>query len=228
MSVKITWLGHAAFELTIDGRTVVIDPFLTGNPAATTTAGQLNPQVILLSHAHGDHLGDTVALAKRTGAMVVANYEIGVWLQNNGVKNVAALNPGGTYKDKLLQARLTIARHSSSFADGTYGGEANGFVVTIGKFKLYFAGDTDVFMDMQLIGDLGIDVALLPIGGKFTMGPDEALRAIQLVRPKVVIPMHYNTFPFIEQDAAAWGERVDNETDTMAIVLRPGESYTVG
>jgi len=227
MSITLTWLGHSAFALEIDGHPVLFDPFLTGNPLASTTADQLEAEVILLSHAHGDHLGDTVDIAKRTGAPVITNFEIANWLEAKGVENAIGVNPGGTYRGDFLDAKWTIAHHSSSFPDGTYGGQPNGFVVTADGKKLYFAGDTALFMDMQLIGEMSIDVAFLPIGDFFTMGVEDSIRAIQYVRPKLVIPMHYNTFPPITQDVVDWANRVNRDTQATPVVLDPGGSYSL-
>ncbi len=222
-----TWLGHSAFYIDVDGRGILLDPFLTGNPLAAATAEQVHPEVILLSHAHGDHLGDTVAIAKRTGAVVVANFEIGQWMMNQGVKNVVQVNPGGTYHGEFLDAKWTVAHHSSSFPDGTYGGQPNGIVIMADGLRMYYAGDTALFSDMMLIGDMGIDVAFLPIGDTFTMGIDDSLRAIEFIRPELVVPMHYNTFPPIVQDVSEWANRVNSETSAKPIVLDPGNSYTV-
>ena len=228
MTVKITWLGHSAFALDIDGHSVLIDPFLTGNPLAAAKPESLKPEIIFLSHAHVDHLGDTVAIAKRSGAKVVSNFEIGNWLMKQGVQNVHQQNPGGGFDHGFVHARWTMAHHSSSFPDGSYGGEPNGFILTTpGGQKLYFAGDTSLFLDMQLIGDTGIDVAFLPIGDNFTMGPEDSLRAIQFIRPKFVLPMHYNTWPPIAQDAGKWAQSVSDRTTAQPIVLDPGGSYTL-
>lgn len=227
MSVTFTWLGHSAFLMDVDGHPVLFDPFLSGNPLAAVEADQLDAELILLSHAHGDHLGDTVDIAQRTGAPVVANFEIGNWMLANGVENVAQVNPGGTYRGDFLDAKWTIAHHSSSFPDGTYGGQPNGIIVSGGGKKIYYAGDTCVFMEMQLIGDIGIDVALLPIGDVYTMGPEESIQAINMIRPKLVIPMHYNTFPPITQDASAWAREVNAKTNSTPIVLDPGGTYTL-
>jgi L-ascorbate metabolism protein UlaG (beta-lactamase superfamily) len=227
MSVTITWLGHSAFALDVNGRSVLLDPYLTGNPLAAASADDLDAEVILLSHAHGDHLGDTIEIARRTGAIVVCNNEIGNWLLDKGVGNVAQMNPGGTYRGDFLDAKWTIAHHSSSLPDGTYGGQPNGIVIMADGLKLYYAGDTCVFMDMQLIGDMGLDLAFLPIGDTFTMGPEDSLLAIKYLRPRRVIPMHYNTFPPIMQDASEWGNRVNSETSATPIVLDPGGSYTL-
>ncbi len=229
MTIKFTWLGHSAFAMDINGHPILIDPFLTGNPLGAAAPEDVNAEFIFLSHGHGDHLGDTVIIAKRTGATVVSNPEIGEWLSKQGVPNVHHQNTGGGYDYGFLHCKLTVAHHSSSLPDGTYGGEPNGFVFTIPRGpRLYFAGDTALFSDMQLIGNLGIEVAFLPIGDNYTMGPDDSLQAISLIRPKYVVPMHYKTFPVIDQDAASWANRVSSETNTQPLVLDPGASFTLG
>ncbi len=229
MTVKLTWLGHSAFALDIDGHPVLIDPFLTGNPLAAAEPGAVAAEYILLSHGHGDHLGDTVSIARRTGAVVVTNFEIGNWLNKQGVKESIGLNVGGHYDCGFMSVKSTPAIHSSSLPDGTYGGLSCGYVITTKSGqRLYYAGDTALFSDMSLIGDDGIDFAFLPIGDYFTMGPEDALKAIQYVRPKLVMPIHYNTFPPIVQEAGLWANRVSSETNTQPIVLDPGGSYTLG
>lgn len=227
MGITITWLGHSAFALDLNGHPVLLDPFLTGNPLASTTADKVAAEMIFLSHGHGDHLGDTIDIAKRTGAKVVANFEIANWLSAKGVANTHGQNPGGGHDHGFVHAKWTVAHHSSSLPDGSYGGEPNGFVLTADGKKLYFAGDTGLFGDMQLIGNMGIDLAFLPIGDNFTMGPEDSLEAIRFIRPRYVIPMHYKTWPVIDQDASEWANRVSSETDAQPIVLDPGASYTV-
>jgi len=227
MAIKITWLSHSGFHLDIDGASVLIDPFLTGNPLASISPDDLNADFILLTHGHGDHLGDTVAIATRTNAIVIGTWEIGEWMQRQGVQRTHAQNTGGGFMHPFGHVKLTKADHSSSFPDGTYAGQANGFILTVGSTRLYFAGDTALFSDMRLIGDLGIDVAFLPIGDNFTMGPDDSLKAIEWIRPKAAFPIHYNTFDLIAQDANAWAERVRQETESEAVVLNPGESYSL-
>lgn len=227
MSISFTWLGHSAFSMEIDGHKIVIDPFLTGNPLAASTPDQLEAELILLSHAHGDHLGDTIAIAKRTGATVVSNAEIANWAQKQGVKSHGQ-NSGGGWDYGFVHVKQTIAFHSSSFPDGAYGGNPNGFVLTSkNRQRIYFAGDTALFSDMQLIGEAGIDVAFLPIGDNFTMGPDDALQAVKLIRPKFVVPMHYNTFETLIVDVAGWANRINNETGAQPIILDPGGSYSL-
>ncbi len=225
MSITITWLGHSAFKLEAEGHTILLDPFLTGNPLAAAKPEDLNPEIIFLSHAHGDHLGDTVTIAKRTGALVVSNFEICNWLNAQGVSNTHAQNSGGSYDFGFVQCKFTVAHHSSSFPDGSYGGNPNGFVLTLAGKHLYYAGDTSLFSDMRLIGDQVIDLAFLPIGDNFTMGPEDSLRAINYIRPRAVIPMHYKTWPPIDQDASEWGNTVNNETTAQPIVLDPGASH---
>ncbi|MEP7291310.1 MAG: metal-dependent hydrolase [Chloroflexota bacterium] len=229
MSIKLTWLGHSAFALEIDAHAVLIDPFLTGNPLGAAAPEDLAAEYILLTHGHGDHLGDTVAIAKRTGAPVITNFEISNWLEAQGVAKTYGINGGGTYDAGFMTVKSTQAIHSSSLPDGSNGGNSSGYLITTPDgLRLYYAGDTALFSDMQLIGDEGIDLAFLPIGDFYTMGPDDSLKAIQFIRPKVVVPMHYNTFPVIMQDVSHWANRVSSETDAQPIVLDPGGSYTLG
>ncbi len=227
MSVSVRWLGHSAYSLNIDGHKVLIDPFVSGNPAAKAVANDLDAEVILLTHAHGDHVGDSVEIAKRTGALAVCNFEMGDWYMAHGVQNVFQGNPGGTFRNDWMSAKWTIAFHSSSFPDGTYGGQPNGFVIRGGGSTIYHAGDTCLFGDMRLIGDEGLDLALLPIGDCFTMGIDDSIKAIKLLDPKLVSPMHYNTFPPIEQDPAAWANRVASETNATATVPQPDGEFSL-
>jgi L-ascorbate metabolism protein UlaG (beta-lactamase superfamily) len=229
MSIHIQWLAHSAFMLDVDGHAVLIDPFVTGNPLATIEPSSLKPEVILLSHAHGDHLGDTVEIAKANSAQVITNFEVSQWLGEQGIGDSVGMNPGGTIDLGYMTVKCTRAYHSSSFPDGTYGGVPMGFLITAKKSDLvvYFAGDTDLFSDMSLIGEAGVDMAIVPIGDMFTMGIDDSLRAIQLLSPDFVMPMHYNTFPPITQDAGAWAERVNKETDATPVVLDPTSTYTL-
>ncbi len=227
MAVVLTWLGHSAFTIQIGQHTLLLDPFLTGNPLAAAKPDEMEPDFILLSHGHGDHVGDAPEIARRTGAVVVANNEIAGWMQRKQkVAKTHGLNPGGGVQLPFGRVELTIAHHSSSLPDGSYGGQPNGILILTNEGKnIYFAGDTSVFLDMQLIGQRGLDLAILPIGDYFTMGIDGSLQAIEFLRPKVVIPMHYNTFDAIAQDASSWARRVQNETDAQPVVLDPGGSY---
>jgi L-ascorbate metabolism protein UlaG (beta-lactamase superfamily) len=228
MSLTFTWLGHSAFQLDIDGHAALIDPFISGNPVATARASTLPAEIIFLSHAHGDHLGDTLDIAKRTGAKVVANHEIAIWCGKHGVQHTHGQNPGGSFHHGFVTAKWTAAFHSSSFPDGSYGGEPNGFILTTDSGqRIYFAGDTALFSDMKLIGEEGIDVAFLPIGDNYTMGVADSIKAVKLINPRAVVPMHYNTFPLIAQDVQAWAQRVTDETGAMPIVLDVGGSSEV-
>lgn len=227
MPTKVTWYGHAALGLETNGHKLVVDPFLGGNPVASIKPEAVQANYILISHGHDDHVGDSVAIAQRTRAMVISVNEIALWFSNKGLDSHGQ-HIGGGYRYPFGYLKLTLALHGSELPDGSNGGNPCGFLLTTtdGK-KIYMAQDTGLFGDMQLIGDEGIDLALLPIGDNFTMGPDDALRAVKLVRPKVVIPIHYNTFPLIAQDANAWAVRVAQETTTHAVVLKPGESYSL-
>lgn len=228
MGITITWLGHAVLNLNVDGIDVLVDPFLNGNPAASTTPDKVNPEYILVTHGHGDHFGDTEQIAKRTGATVVTNFEIAEWLENHGVKNVHAQHIGGGYNYPFGYLKLTQAMHGSALPDGSNGGNPAGFLLDAPDgTKLYLAGDTGLFGDMRLIGDEGLDLAVIPIGDNFTMGPDDALRAVKLLKPKHVIPIHFNTYDLIKQDAQAWAKKVAAETGAQVHVLKPGESFTL-
>ena len=228
MTTKYTWYGHAAAGLETDGYKLVIDPFLTENPAASISPENVETDFILISHGHGDHVSDVIPIAKRTDAMVISNFEIATWCEQQGLKKVHAQHIGGGYKHPFGYLKLTLALHGSALPDGSDGGNPCGFLLTTndGK-KIYLAQDTGLFGDMKLIGEEGIDLAVVPIGDNFTMGPDDALRAVKFLQPRTVIPIHYNTWDLIAQDADAWAERVQKETSTKAVVLRPGESYSL-
>jgi L-ascorbate metabolism protein UlaG (beta-lactamase superfamily) len=228
MAISITWHGHATFSLDIDGKKVVVDPFFAGNnPAAKTNAADVAADFILQTHGHGDHIADTVGLAQRTGAQVIGNVEICTWISGQGHSNVHPMNTGGGWNFDFGRVKMTPALHSSGLPDGSYGGDPGGFVVTVGSVNIYIAGDTALFSDMALIGQMGLDVAILPIGDNFTMGPDDALLALDYLKPKVVIPCHYNTWPLIAADAGAWAKRVVAETEAKPVVLAVDETYSV-
>src|SRR5262245_6772747 len=223
MATRVQWLGHAALHVESDGRHILIDPFLTGNPAAAAKPEEVPADFILISHGHGDHVGDAVAIAKRTGATVIANFEISEWLKGQGLTNVHGQQHGGGFNHAFGRVKLTLAFHGSMLPDGSNGGNPCGFLLTLpdGK-KIYDAADTGLFGDMKLIGEEGIDLAILPIGDNYTMGPDDAVRAVKLLQPKRVMPIHYDTWPVIAQDAAAWAARVKQETSAQPVVVKPG------
>jgi L-ascorbate metabolism protein UlaG (beta-lactamase superfamily) len=187
-------------------------------------ADAVKANYILLSHGHGDHLGDTIAIAKRTGAPVITNFEVGEWLKKKGLAadKVIGMNPGGGVEQPFGHVKFTMAYHSSSMPDGTYGGVPGGFLLKLADSRVYFACDTSAFLDMKMNGTGGLDLAVLPIGDLYTMGPEESIDAIKLLNPKRVAPCHYGTFPAIKQDAAAWADRVRSHTAAEPIVLQPG------
>ncbi len=228
MTNKLTWYGHAALGLETGGHRLLIDPFFEGNPAANISSKEVAADFILISHGHGDHVGDSVAIAKRTGAAIVSNYEIANWCSEQGAPKTHGQHLGGGFKHPFGYLKLTLALHGSMLPDGSYGGNPCGFLLTTndGK-KFYFAQDTGLFGDMKLIGEEGLDLAVIPIGDNYTMGPDDALRAVKLLEPKVVVPIHYNTWDLIAQDAEAWKARVENETKTRVVLLKPGESLSM-
>jgi len=227
MTDKLIWYGHGTQGLELDGTHVLIDPFFTGNPAASTTADAVPADFILVSHGHGDHVADLISVAKRTGALVIANAEIAGWASGQGVK-AHGQHVGGGFNHPFGYVKLTEAMHGSALPDGSNGGNPAGFLITThAGHKIYMACDTGLFGDMRLIGDEGIDLATLPIGDNYTMGPDDALRAVKLIRPRHVVPMHFNTFDLLKQDAEAWAKRVQAETDTQVHILKPGESFSL-
>jgi L-ascorbate metabolism protein UlaG (beta-lactamase superfamily) len=225
--MRLTYIGHSAFHLEADGKSVLVDPFITGNPTAAFAADAFNPQTIILTHAHNDHVGDTVEIATRSGATVISTFELGNVLASKGAKTNAG-NHGGTIAFDGGTTKLTPAWHTSSYTDGdrvVAPGVPAGHVVRFGGVTTYFAGDTCLFGDMKLIGEEGLDVAVLPIGDHFTMGPRDAVRAVKLLEPRFVIPCHYNTFPPIKQDAEAFKRMVEEQTNARCFPLKPGESH---
>lgn len=223
MSTKLTWYGHACWQIETAGTTILLDPFLNDNPAAPVKANAVHADYVLVSHGHYDHLADAAAIARRTGATLIAVFEIAQWFsKHHSVKHTLGMNLGGSTKLPFGQVKMTIAHHSSQLPDGSDGGNPAGFVLTLAEGKIYFACDTALFYDMKLIGAAGIDLAVLPIGDLYTMGPDDSIEAIKLIQPKRVAPSHYNTWPPIAQDASAWADRVRKETSAIPTVLTPG------
>jgi L-ascorbate metabolism protein UlaG (beta-lactamase superfamily) len=227
MSTTLTWYGQACFLIDANGTKILVDPFLTGNPLTPVKAKDVSADFILVSHGHGDHLGDAVPIAKRTGATVISNFEIFNYVQNQGVENAHPMHIGGSREFPFGRVKLTIAQHGSALPDGSYGGNPVGFLLTLEGKNVYHACDTGLFYDMKLIGEEGLELAILPIGDNFTMGPADAVRAVKLLEPKVVIPIHYNTFEVIAQDPQAFARQVEAETPARCVVLQPGESYSL-
>jgi L-ascorbate metabolism protein UlaG (beta-lactamase superfamily) len=227
MSTKIIWYGHATLGIETGGYQLVVDPFFAGNPVVNISADQAPADFILISHGHGDHVGDSVSIAKRTGALVISNFEIANWLGKQGVKTHAQ-HIGGGHRHPFGYLKLTQALHGSALPDGSYGGNPAGFLLTaLDDKRIYIACDTGLFGDMRLIGEEGIELAILPIGDNYTMGPEDALRAVKLIQPRHVIPIHYNTWGLIAQDPYQWAERVEKETETQAHVLNPGGYFEI-
>lgn len=234
--VKLTWLGHATFLLEAQGKRVLIDPWLKDNPACPDDMKDPGPlDVIAITHGHNDHMQDAMVVANKTGATVVAIVEIGDWLETNGVENVIAMNKGGTAEVAGIKFHMTDARHSSTFyysKEGesgrtvVHGGEAAGYVIELEDgFKLYHAGDTAVFGDMALIKKLlAPDIALLPIGDFYTMGPRSAAEAIRLLGVKTVIPMHFGTFPVLTGTPDELRKEADDVQGLEVVDLKPGDS----
>lgn len=229
VEVRITWLGHAAFLLKAEQK-VLIDPFISGNPKAPCSPEELNPDIIAVTHGHRDHLGDTIEIGKRTGCRIVSIHEVANYIKSKGVF-AEGMNKGGEVNIECVSLTMTEALHSSSIDASGFrfdGGCPAGFVIGIGGHSIYHAGDTGVFGDMQLIAELyEPEVALLPIGGRFTMGIKEAVKAVELIRPQIVVPMHYNTFDVIKQDPEEFKRAVEAKVDTKVVIMKPGETITL-
>jgi L-ascorbate metabolism protein UlaG (beta-lactamase superfamily) len=224
--MDIRFLGHACFELSEGDTRVLIDPFLTGNPKAAVEAGDVDPTHIFLTHGHSDHYGDTIDIAKRTGAQVVAIVELANELGEKGIENVADPNLGGTVEFEGGWVRLVPAWHTAVSPDGTPHTPA-GLIVNLGGKVVYHMGDTALFSDLALPGKRdSIDVALMCIGGHYTMDRWDAVRAAELVQAQRIIPCHYDTFPPIETDAGAFKSEVESATDSKVIVLQPGDTHS--
>ncbi|QTX31760.1 metal-dependent hydrolase [Aminithiophilus ramosus] len=221
---KVRFLGHAAFYVGGEGLKGLIDPFLTGNPQASQGAESFTEiDVIFLTHGHDDHLGDTVQIAKRTGATVVANYEICHHLAKKGLK-CHPMQIGGRWTFPFGTVKMTAALHGSAILDGNqvvYGGLAGGFLIEIEGKKVYHSGDTGLTKEMELLAEEAIDVALLPIGGNFVMDEEDAARAVRMIGPEAVVPMHYDTFDLIRADADRFARLVG--TASRVVPLRPGQ-----
>jgi L-ascorbate metabolism protein UlaG (beta-lactamase superfamily) len=224
--MEIRFLGQSCFELVEGDARVLIDPFLTGNPKAAVEASELEPTHVLLTHGHADHLGDTVDIAKRTGALVVGQPELVNEIAGKGVENVADPNIGGTVELPGGWVRMVPAWHTAVTPDGTPHTPA-GLVVRLGDTTVYHLGDTCLFSDLALPGQRDdLDVALVCIGGHYTMDRHDAVKAVELVGAPTVIPCHYDTFPPIEADAEAFKADVERETSSSVVILEPGQTHS--
>ncbi len=224
--MKITFLGHAGFLL--EGKKeVVIDPFLTGNPLATVKPEDIKADLVLLTHGHSDHLGDGLSIAAQSQATVVSVFEMALYCLRQGVK-AHGMHIGGGHAFDNVHVKLTTALHGTGLGGenepAEYLGLACGFIIKMDQFTIYHSGDTGLFGDMELIGKRNaIDLAMLPIGDNFTMGPEDALEAVKMLKPKRVIPMHFNTFPLIQQDPLQFKRQVEDATEAKVLVMNPGE-----
>jgi len=223
---KLTYHGHSTCVLvTDDGTRLVIDPFFDDNPACQVSAADVEADYILVTHGHGDHFSDCIPLARRTGATVISSFELVSFCRDKGVKNGHGMNVGGAYGFPFGRVKLTPALHTGSVAGDSAGAHASGctgFLIEFNGKRVYHAGDTALTMDLMLLKGQ-VDVALLPIGDNFTMGPDDAARAVEMIEPKVVIPMHYNTWPIIAQDPESFKAKVGGKA--VVEILAPGSSY---
>jgi len=219
---EIKWLGHAAFEVILNNKTILIDPWLNGNPKAVTKASDIKKaDIVCVTHDHIDHLGDAFDICKRVKATLVATYELSVYGQENGVKDVIGINVGGSVEVQGIKISMVQAFHTSTR------GSPIGFILKVKEKTVYHAGDTGIFGDMKLIGEIyHPDIALLPIGGYYTMGAQEAAEAVKLIQPKVVIPMHYGTFPVLASSAEEFTKLVQQKAPNVKVVaLKPGEVF---
>jgi len=207
---KLTYHGHAVFEIKGSRHNIVIDPFFTGNTHAKIKPSEVKADYIVLTHAHGDHLGDAFEIAKNNNATIIAVNELANYAAEKGCK-AHNMHIGGGYSFPFGRVKFTIAHHGSSSPDGRYMGEPAGVVITIDGKSIYHAGDTGLFLDMKLIGEMTpLDAALVPIGDNFTMGIDDAVKAIEFLNPKLAIPMHYDTFDIIKADPQEFKRKVES------------------
>ena len=227
--LKATFLGHSAVRLETKDTTILIDPFFTDNPQAVVGPDDVSADFIVVTHGHGDHVGDTVAIAQRTGATCISTYELATWLGSQGCQ-VHPMGVGGSQSFPFGRLKFTIAHHSAGAGElgDRYVGTAAGVVIDTAGHTVHHAGDTALTYDMKLLAEsFNIDLAFLPIGDNFTMGVDDAVRAVEFIQPKQVVPIHYNTWAYIEADADGFAERVNQTGTSQATVLQPMESITL-
>ena len=224
--MKIKYYGHSAFEITSNaGVKILIDPFLDGNPLSPIRSDQVKADFIILSHAHSDHLGDTLKIAKKNDSMVIAVAELAAYLAGKGLKT-HGMQIGGSRIFPFGKIKFTLAFHGNNTSDGRYAGLAAGILLWVDDSCIYHCGDTGLFGDMKLIGEMNsVDYMLVPIGDNFTMGPEDAVKAVELVSPRIVIPMHYNTWPIIQVDANNFAEKVQ-AIGKECFLLKPGEEIS--
>lgn len=226
--MELTYFGHSTFQIETNGTTILVDPFFEDNPHTDVSPEDLNPDVILITHAHFDHYADAPAIATRTGATVVSNFEIVTRFgEEHGHENVQPLNTGGRVEMDWGSVEAVDARHSSSFPDGSYGGTANGHILHIEEKCMYNLGDTAPFAEMEWIGDdHDVDLAIMPIGDVVTMGAEGAWQAAEMIDPALTMPVHYGTFPFIADNPDAWAAMMDEAGfDTQVVSF--GDTITL-
>jgi L-ascorbate metabolism protein UlaG (beta-lactamase superfamily) len=229
--MKITYHGHSCIQVSKNGKSIIIDPFLTGNSLAVAKAEEIEVQYVLLTHAHGDHLSDALTIAKRNNATVIATHELATYMGWQGV-NAHGMNLGGAYEFDFGTVKMTPAFHSSGIVleeekQIIYAGMPGGFLVTMGGKTLYHLGDTGLFSDLKLIGERNdIDIAFVPIGDNYTMGPEDGLQAAEWVGAKLTVPVHYDTFPVIKQDANAFIDKLE-EKGLKGRVMKAGEEVEI-
>jgi len=223
--MRVTYLGHSAFQVETHGKSILIDPYLEGNPRAAADPKKIDAHLILVTHAHGDHLGDAIAISKRTGAPIMAVYEVANYCEQQGARTIDG-HIGGVNKLPFCEVKYFPAFHGSTTNDGVSLGMPCSYVLTVEGKHIYHAGDTSLFGDMSLIGDeFALDMALLPIGGHYTMGIDDAVRAQRRLRAKVVVPMHYSTWESINADPQEFDAKIASQGIGRCQVLRPGERF---
>ena len=223
--MKIQFFGHSCVMFTTAQGSLLVDPFLQGNPVNRVPLEDINPDVVVITHGHGDHFGNALELEAK-GAMLISSVEVIGYAQKQGAKNVIGMNIGGTYRSTVGSIKFTPAWHSSSLPDGSYGGMPMGVILELEGKKIYHTGDTALFSDMSLIGKAGIDLAFVCCGDHFTMGVDDALEAVKFIQPKALVPIHHSTFGLIEQDANAFCAKAET-LGVKGYPLKPGEILTI-